>query len=116
MGWIIHMTTICGLFEPLYRYDIDDFRRLLSALTRGGNPKILYIEYDYSDEGEHFVKIVDQEFKALLEKKGVALSTDEVDYVSKDDLKEFLKQKGAMSLFIVEIEDGEDTAAVVAYI
>jgi hypothetical protein len=116
-GWsgFIYAAMIYGLFEPLYRYNVDDFQRLLSALTRGGNPKILYIEYDYSDEGEHFVRIVDQEFKAFLEKKDVVLSTDEVDYLSKDDLKEFLKQKVAMSLFIVEIEDGEDTATVVAY-
>jgi hypothetical protein len=117
-GWggFIHVAMIYGLFEPLYRYNVDDFQRLLSALTRGRNPKILYIEYDYSDEGEHFVQVVDQEFKAFLEKKGVVLLTDEVDYVGKDGLKEFLKQKGAMSLFVVEIEDGEDTATVVAYV
>ena len=112
----VHKTTICGLAEPLHRYGIEDMQRFLSALTRGGNPKILYIECDYSGEGEHFVKIVDQEFRAFLEKKkGVALPTGEVDRVDRDDVEEFLNLKGATSLFIVEIEDGEDAATVAAY-
>ncbi len=117
----IHKITIYSLPEPLYRYDVEDMQMLLSALTRGGKPKILYIEYDYSsddyDEGGQFVKIVDPEFRAFLEKKGVAVSpTDEVKgYVDKNDVKEFLKQKGAISLYIVEIEDDEDVATVVAY-
>jgi hypothetical protein len=112
----VHETTIYGLAESLYRYDVEDMQRFLSALTRGGNPKILYIEYDYSGEGEHFVKIVDLEFRAFLEKKkGMALSTGEVDRVDRDDVEEFLKLKGAISLFIVEIEDSEDAATVVAY-
>jgi len=112
----VHETTIYGLFEPLHRYDVEDMQSLLSALTRGGKPKILYIEYDYGEEGEHFVKLVDQEFKAFLEKKGITSPTSEVDNVDEDDVKEFLKQRKALSMYIVEIEDGEDAATVVAYI
>jgi hypothetical protein len=112
----VYETTIYGLFEPLHRYDVEDMRSLLSALTRGGKPKILYIEYDYGEEGEHFVKLVDPEFKAFLEKKGVTSPTSEVDNVDEDDVKEFLKQRKALSKYIVEIENGEDAATVVAYI
>jgi len=112
----IHEVTIYGLPEPLYRYGVEDTQILLSALTRGGKPKIMYIKYDYYDEGEHFAKIVDQEFKAFLEKKGITSPTDEMDMVSWSDVEEFLKQKGAISLYIVEIEDGEDMATVVAYV
>ncbi|MFZ8809639.1 MAG: hypothetical protein ACO2PN_16240 [Pyrobaculum sp.] len=115
----VYEITIYGLVEPLYRYKVEDFQMLLSALTRGGEPKFLYIEYDYSGDdyydGESFVKIVDPEFRAFLEKKGkIKPSTDEVDKVDKRDLEEFLKQKNAISLFIIEIGDGEDVATVVA--
>jgi hypothetical protein len=96
-------------------------QRLLSALTRGGKPKILYIKYDHSgddyDKNEQIVQLVDPEFRAFLEKKGkIAPSTDKVDRVDKRDLEEFLKQKGAISLYIVEIERDEDMATVVAYV
>jgi len=111
----VYVTAIRGLAEPLYSYDIEDMQRLLSALTRGRESKILYIKYDYYDEGEHFVRIVDQEFKVFLEKKGITSPTDEVDMVSWSDVEEFLNLCGAISLYIVEIEDGEDSATVVAY-
>jgi hypothetical protein len=113
----VYEITIYGLAEPLYRYDVEDMQMLLSALTRGGKPEILYIEYNYGgdDEGEQFVKIVNPEFRAFLEKKGkITPSTDKVDRIDERDLKEFLKQKGAISLFIVEIEEGENVATVVA--
>jgi len=111
----VYVTAIRGPAEPLYSYDIEDMQRLLSALTRGRELKILYIKYDYYDEGEHFVRIVDQEFKVFLEKKGITSPTDEVDMVSWSDVEEFLNLCGAISLYIVEIEDGEDSATVVAY-
>jgi hypothetical protein len=114
-GWDVYVATIYGLFEPLYRYDVEDIRMLLSALMRGGKPNMLYIEYDYGGE-ERFVKIVDTEFREFLEKKGISSPTGEVDGMSENDVKEFLKQKGALSMFIVYIEEGEDAATVVAYI
>jgi hypothetical protein len=115
-GSVYVMTAISGLPEPLYRYGVEDIQKLLSVLMRGREPKILYIKYDYYDEGEHFVKILDPEFKTFLEKKGITSPTDEVDMVNWGDVEEFLNQRGATSLYIVEIEDDdEDAAAIVAY-
>jgi len=120
-GSVYVMTAISGLPEPLYRYGVEDIQKLLSVLMRGREPKILYIKYDHSgddyDKNEQIVQLVDPEFRAFLEKKGkIAPSTDKVDRVDKRDLEEFLKQKGAISLYIVEIERDEDMATVVAYV
>jgi hypothetical protein len=112
----IYETEIYGLAEPLYRYKVEDMQRFLTALTRGGNPKILYIEYEYSDEDESDIVIVDPEFKAFLQEKGKISPTGKVDNIKEDDVKEFLKLKGALSLYNVYIEDNEDVATIVAYI
>jgi hypothetical protein len=39
-----------------------------------------------------------------------------VKSIKEADVKEFLKEKDALSLYIVDIEDGEDAATVVAYV